>query len=373
MRQRANEKRWVHGVLLFLLLAAAVELLSRGAGVFLAGRGILYRPRPLPEEAYGEYLAARHPVLGWSPGEGPRTAGDERPGALSVYGDSFTWCSGVGDSAAWPAVLSDLIGRRVDNYGVGGYGTDQACLRFLLNAGDAAGVVMLVHTSENILRNVNQLQDLLYPGEGVGFKPRFATASDGSLMLVPLPAFPFEDYVRAVRHPERQLAHEYFAPGGAAGVVRLRFPYTVSVLRALRHFHVRARLEGAPWYADFYRRDHPSGALEVTAGILRLFCREARSRGRVPVIAVMPTGLDLVYFRRNGAWVHPPLLDELAGDGERVLDLGPRLLDEAGASGIENLFDDVSSHYNAEGCRAIAGCVRACLAETGLVPEEKVP
>ncbi len=50
-------------------------------------------------------------------------------GAVIAIGDSFTAGSEVEDEMAWPAQLERLLGRRVLNAGVGGYGTDQTILR----------------------------------------------------------------------------------------------------------------------------------------------------------------------------------------------------------------------------------------------------
>src|SRR6185295_1354810 len=58
---------------------------------------------------------------------------------LLCFGDSFTWCDQVIDADAWPRLVED---RRADvealNFGVGGYGTDQALLRFERDGRDLA-------------------------------------------------------------------------------------------------------------------------------------------------------------------------------------------------------------------------------------------
>jgi hypothetical protein len=54
-----------------------------------------------------------------------------------VYGDE------VSNEQAWLNVLSDLPGCRVSNYGVIGYGPDQAYLRFISNEHDKAELIVL--------------------------------------------------------------------------------------------------------------------------------------------------------------------------------------------------------------------------------------
>ena len=48
---------------------------------------------------------------------------------ISTYGDSFTFCDQVCDDETWQYYLSDLTKSNVINFGVGGYGTDQAFIR----------------------------------------------------------------------------------------------------------------------------------------------------------------------------------------------------------------------------------------------------
>ena len=98
------------------------------------------------------YLSTRDPVTGW-PGTAPSdrhdpsgsrpvpafpTPGEER---VWLYGDSFVYANEVDDADAWGNQLSLKLNRRVANFGIPGYGTDQAYLRFKNTANDRAGVV----------------------------------------------------------------------------------------------------------------------------------------------------------------------------------------------------------------------------------------
>src|SRR5262249_1656647 len=49
-------------------------------------------------------------------------------GAILAVGDSYTAGSEVGDAETWPAQLEQILGRRVINAGVMGYGVDQSVL-----------------------------------------------------------------------------------------------------------------------------------------------------------------------------------------------------------------------------------------------------
>jgi hypothetical protein len=364
--------------LLVLFVLVAIEALSWGASRFLAGKGVFYVPQVVAD--YADYARERDPVTGWPPRR-PDPERDEsgsrivpafpetRASCLSLYGDSWTW-GGEDAEHAWGNVLARLLACRVANYGVGGYGSDQAYLRFVHNERDASPIVFLGHLSENILRNVNQLRGLLYTGTLYGLKPRFVLGEDGDLVRVPLPTPDEREFRDLVAHPEQYLEHEFFLPGGPSGIAYRRFPYTLSVLRAFRNFHVVAELRREPWHAAFYAPDHPSQGLEVTARILEAFHREAVRRGRTPLLAVIPTGMDLEYHVKHQRWVYQSLIDRLAERGYEVLNLGDGIREAIGLRDPCAVFEvgDCSRHPNQEGYAIIARVVSAHLEQKGLVP-----
>jgi hypothetical protein len=191
-------------------------------------------------------------------------------------------------------VLSGLIGDRVDNFGVGGYGSDQALLRYQEHCRHGIETTLLMHLTENILRNVNQYRDLLYRGKACGFKPRFIVRADGRLQLVPLPDIGSEHFGHFAADPQKWLKHEVFLPDAAFGLFAVVF-LTQNLFRTFSHFHMGANFRGEPWHKSFDRADHPSQALKVTAGILEEFHRVATARGQQPLILIRPTMGDFEY------------------------------------------------------------------------------
>ena len=144
---------------MFSLLFGLVESIAWLGCRFLAQKGVIYRP--VQSAVYDQYLMERDPLLGWpsisssQQRHSPMHQNEAIP-CVSLFGDSFTFAAEVSDSEAWGNVLAGLLGCRVANYGVGGYGSDQAFLAMKSRPADGAGVVFLNHLSENILRNVNQ-------------------------------------------------------------------------------------------------------------------------------------------------------------------------------------------------------------------------
>ena len=380
-------RRRLFAVVTLLVAVALVELFAFFAALFLEEKAVFYGARP--SASYLGYLEARDPVLGWPP-RSDQKATDERvatgrdasgsrwtpafpdpeadPARISLYGDSFTWSDEVSSEQAWGNVLSELLGERVANFGVGGYGSDQAFLRFLGNEDDGATVVFLNHFSENILRNVNRFRPLLSPyAEALGWKPRFILTPEKEIELLPLPTFSEAEYEVVVADPAAHLEHEYFVPGGPSGVQEFGFPLSLRVLAALRHFQFQARFRSVPYYADFYDSAHPSQSVAVTAGILERFEREARKRGKIPVPSIIPSDRSLLYFQETGQWTYQPLLDALEESQVEVLNFGPGILERVGPEGVDSIFVAEGAHLNERGYRILAEVARDHLEEKGLV------
>ena len=339
---------------------------------------------------FDAYMAKRHPVLGWpspanfGPG-GYDTSGSRKvpsfpaPGnaCASLYGDSTTWGDEADDEHAWGNVLAKRLGCRVANYGVVGYGLDQAYLRFKLNEADEAKVPILTVFPANLLRNVNQYHGLL---TGIGmffsFKPRFLVNDAGSLELIPLPTFTKAEFADLLRDPARYLPHEYFLPGTPAGPLRFHFPYTLFVLRAARNAQmqasVRTVLGGPPTWTPFFSPDHPSRSLQVAIGILEAFHRDAVARDRTPLIQILPTPTAIATFQSTGTWPYAPLIDAMAAKGIEVVNLGPDFIRRLGGRKLCELLthpDSCNGRYNSEGYATLAEIVHSLMRARGVTSQ----
>ena len=382
MASLSRRKRLFFIAVMLLLLLVLSELISFGAGKYLQSKGLFIQPWV---GDYGRFIVKRDPILGWPSryellgGRWDRIGSrvipafpdpSRSPALVSVYGDSFTWCSEVDAEHAWSNILARRLGRRVNNFGVSGYGTDQAYLRFHHNTKDHAPIVILAHLPENLLRNINQFRDLLAPPHKLGFKPRFILNDDGELELVPLPELTKSQYVRCMRRPEDYLPCDEFVPGRSGGQRRLQFPYTISVLNSFGQFRIRARLRGEPWYLPFYDENHPANGLQITAGILEKFVKEARAHGKMPIVLIIASGHDLHYYQTHGIWTYQTLLDRLQDRGLPVLDAGPEMIKRLEGREMTEIFTrgHIGAHHNAEGYRLLADIVYDHLVKERLVP-----
>lgn len=370
----------------FFFVLLLLEVCAYTVTIFLQEKGIFYDPPKIQPDEYREYLNKRDEVVGWpapsqfktdykSPYDksGSRFIPafpdvDKYPSCVSIYGESFTYGGEVEHEDAWSNILSKLLNCRVSNYGVGGYGTDQAFLRFHKNINDKSQIVILGYVSENILRNVNQYRPLLYyqgENEGrFGLKPRFIIDNDGQLKLIPLPKLSYEEFLQMVNFPEKYLRYEYFIPGGESGILKRNFPYTLNVLVAmLKNFHIKAKIKDVPWYGSFYEIGHPSNALLITFSIINEFCLEVQRLHKKAFVLIIPTGLDLVYYNKNKKWPYENLIKMLEKNKIEFIDAGPEIIKYLKNRNPCELFYNCSAHFNVEGEEVSAEIVYAYLKE----------
>ena len=362
----SSPRRVLFSAIVLLLVMLAVEGAAFATTRVLVERGwIAYVPR-FSNHDISRYLHLRNPTLGWGPAIGadgnvvepqPRPDPLSTPGespCTSTYGDSFTYGAEVEDDEAYPHFLSQITGCNVRNYGVDGYGSDQALMLFRAQlSADSAQTVILGHLSENILRNVNQYRNLLYPGSPLQFKPRFVQNGHG-LRRVPIPVNGPRDFRALEQNPASVVAADALLTRPRPG-----FPYTITLIRWLfTDLKLRAKMEGVPVEAAFYAPTHPTGALDLTTRILSTFAREADEQGKRGIILLLPTAPTMRHAWKTGVWVDQPLADGLRGKNLSVIHAGPEVLARIRNTDPCRLFEGCKQHhFNAAGNRLVAEIV----------------
>lgn len=352
-------------LLIVLVNLVCLELFARAATrSFLRQRGLTY-VRDFPEsERFERYLEERHPLLGW-PAPGRRAPDLDAlggrvnthfpdvatPPCASVYGDSFAYSDEVEDADAWPNRLSALLHCRVNNFGVGGYGTDQAFLRMRDQREDRAPLLILAHASVDIVRNLIPF-DAFRGGDRLGFKPRFRLAPDGRLLLEPLPSYAsLEEWESVYRDPAKHWNDVWLMPGTEHGLPLAQFPYLVSLIRALRSWEMRTFFEpDRVYFEELYEADHPSQALPLTEAIVRAFCHEAELRGGRCLVVLIPVARDLLAYAHTGRVSYRPLHERLAQQRIPVVDIAETLLGDIAASGEDHCVFYRDAWYAKGGC-----------------------
>ncbi len=358
-------------------MGGVLEIVSYATGRMLQNRWSMYDiPKPPTDDfSFDKYISRRDPHLGWPykdqlgskrynhRGARPCPSCENYPGqaCVSLFGDSFTQ-SPQPDHLTWGNLLADRLKCPVDNFGVGGYGTDQALIRYETITPNQSEFVVLAHYSENIIRNLTRNRDFVTYQQWYALKPRFILNNEGQLQRVSIPQITGEEYQAWLDSSQDgdSFPHETFAPGGAAGVTLLKFPYTLSLLRNLKDFRMQAKMRKQPDYASFYQAGNPAQGLAITQKILERFSELAQKRQQRPLILLLPSKKDLKHYLKTGDWYYENLYfnlrESLTESGVQVLDFGPHLAQALKGRNPE-VFFDATNHYVPEADALLADYV----------------
>lgn len=288
-----------------------------------------------------------HPVLGWdyppgieyadlhgvryhhgSLGE-RRTCTSFETDLIATYGDSFTYCSDVGDCQTWQTYLARDIGANVLNFGVAGYGTDQAYLKYELNAARVSPrIVMLCILPDDINRVVNIFRTFYAPEDILALtKPLYRKKVD-RFELVPNPLSRADD---AVKLEDREFV-------GKLGDLDywfqkdlnrppLRFPYILALIRwrdtVLQYLTFNLGLARPGGTRPFYPNNlfEETEPLSIMCHIVDLFVQTAETRDSIPVIVLMPHRELVVETMRHQVSRVENLVTYLKAEQYRFIDL----------------------------------------------------
>jgi len=310
--------------------------------------------------------------LGWAPrpgSRGRRASYDEhgarrslvpladgpRPGLRRVValGCSFTHGDEVGEGESWAALLSDeREDLEVANLGFGGYGLDQALLRWRRDGRPlAADEVWLGWMPGASLRVTTHLPLLAnHWTRHVLFKPRFVLAG-GELALRPSPTPDRASLLALYDDPARLLAA--LGPDDP-WIARARGCYLPRGdvwwhRSALARIAMTARERGARDPSAWLAREE-SGLSALLVALVEATAREARLAGARFRLLLLPSRHDLA-----GPPYWEPTLTALRALGLEVIDLAPDLA----AQGIANQPDAwmPGGHYAPRAHRLVADAI----------------
>lgn len=348
-------------VVYVLYLLGLLEILSLGflSTPTISNHHSFYRPTELTNSQLSQYLKKRNPILGWT----VQQRSNNPDACLSVYGDSFTYGLHVEDKQSWPSLIAKTIGCKVSNYGVNGFGVDQAVIRFLNNDDDHAKTTILGIYSDDLNRNLNQWRYLL-GSNALSFKPVF----DNSGSIVPILINNLSDYLHAANNPEKFLTKEAYLPDKGPfckSKMRITFPYSLTILKfAWRSFRCRhfirytisdsKKIRFFPLWFD----DDPtfiSSKIAKNKLIVEKFEKACRIRKKKCFILFMPDAETLKNVRFNGInpteIIYPSL-------GNSYLDVSNFISSRLKDKNVCRIFvDGCGGHYNAEGHALVAKIV----------------
>ncbi len=279
---------------------------------------------------------------------------------IALYGDSFTHGDGVPFEDSWGHRLQESLGTagiscEVLNFGVGGYGIDQALLRWRKTKKELrASLVLLGFQAEDVERNVNLLRPLFYWKTRIPFsKPRFFLR-DGELALLNVPALPPSEVPSTLRRlpswEMRRFEHFYDEADYSGTPVRLRL---WGVLEA----GLRARKRKTAEALSFYAPESEAGAL--TLRILEEFQKEVEADGVEFWIVLLPRREDIRAWMSTGVVPYAGLLDRMR-TRHLLIDPITSLCETRACPPFDDLFlKPNDGHYAGEGHRRVAETVTA--------------
>jgi hypothetical protein len=384
-------KKFVYTAILLLVAAGLLEVLSYGILSFEAWRrpykfrhDTAYYLERIPdgwEAAF--YERAYHPVLGWDgarygvkPGQkrGDKKQGKKKadlrgyddkgarvdpdhagsPAVIAAFGDSFTKGAEVKWNESWPYYLSELLDGYVANYGVGGYGPDQATLKFRASplTESKPRFAILGIFEENINRVVNRFRPY-YEEDGLSFlvfKPRFAIGPQGPELLASPLAAPTTDRQALAAMIEEARDGDLFW----ARKVEPGFPYSYSLSKIGLHALGKVTGKALPlgiYTGNLWGVEEPTATMNA---VIDAFIAEADARGIEPVILFIPR------IRRS-------ILDDPAGWAPNYAGFPQALAERYGERGLivldaaEASFDPekmhvqpFAGHYSPYGNKVVA-------------------
>ena len=311
-----------------------------------------------------------HPELDQTGAKLNKDFPDPVTACVSAYGDSFIWGYDIPHDDGWIEQLSRRLGCRVSNFGIAGYGVDQAFLRFRQKTLDAAPVVLLGIYPQDVMRNVNQYRGFLgFPPHPFALKGRFILDGGGTLQWIPRPQLDLDRFVLLNRVPKDVIPHEYLLPDTENGPVARRFSYTWTLVSLLTSRRMRNRLEGNASFSDFLSEAHPSGAFPLTVAIVDAFNALAQQRGKRLLVLMLPGGSSLRQKENSGSFEYAALLERIRERSLDTFDVGEAMLSERGGRSYCELFTDATAcngHYSARGGQVISEIVAKELVRRGL-------
>ena len=303
------------------------------------------------------------PILGWvSPGiRGKREYDLSPPQAklrISTFGDSFTFGTGVNNEQSWVEQINlSQKGYEVLNFGVPGYGLDQAYLRYI-KEGTSVGshIVFIGYMAENLQRSVNVFRPF-YNEDGdlpLG-KPRFKLFDD-ELFLQKNFFGDLSEYANLINHPNSVLAdlgeHDFFYQMRGGMDLFDKLLIVRMIRHNLKHIKVRRSI-----YKN-HQYDPNSEAYQVTEKIFDIFYQKILDEGATPIILLFPEKKALKYFSENNKIVYSSLIEHFKANGYNYIDLLEAFEPFEGQYSPETLCPN---HYSVEANKIVANFIISAL------------
>jgi len=241
---------------------------------------------------------------------------------ISCYGDSFTFGRQVNDDETWVYYLSKLSKTKIQNFGVGNYGIDQAFLRLKREfQSNQTEIVLMGVVPDTISRILSMWKHYYEYGNTFGFKPKFKL-NDGKLTLIENPINDekkFLDYKKFLSHIQQ---NDFFYKNKFKKEI-IKFPYSITFLKNfLRNFEIIKQVRkiekwksqnkdidkiswnpmkpimkiNLDWRIKLFKDKNATGLLE---SIIKEFVNYLNSKQSISVFLWLPQKDDIIFIKKN--------------------------------------------------------------------------
>jgi hypothetical protein len=348
-RRLSFRTRLLFSLFLLLILWVVFDTLAYGAFWYLSKtRNMFIDVRPALTDAqiarwyeYGPF----HARWGWDITEQDRGQFGNRKGrqypakeqyTMKVFGDSFAYAAGMKDSETFEYLIEEKTGWECLNYGVTGFGTDQALLKYMDTEVKTKYTVLCV-LDENIERCLDTCRGLLDSRQGKKPKPRFWMRPDGSVILLENPIQNAADlrklkdrlFLESLR--QHHYWSDYYKRLNAPS--KVQWPGTLTIIRHFDYFWglfcrqakhkvsptFETHLTRAPYYHMY---EEGAEGLKIMQYVINTFVATAKARNEIPVVLLFPKRETLEGIRRYHKKPYQSLVTFLKMAGYDFIDFG---------------------------------------------------
>jgi hypothetical protein len=273
----------------------------------------------------------------------------KRSHRVVAVGDSFTFGLGVPFQSSWGTQLENKLGNIIEvlNFGVDGYGIDQAYLRYHRDAkAFHADLVVFSFVEWDLLRAIHVYPFVGLPDWEIPFaKPRFAMLK-GKLELLNVPLMKpnnLLDFEAVTSLPFLE-----YESGYAAEEWGRRWYHSSALVRYL--------LSKVPRWPRPSSLTSEDTMILINAEILVHFVREVEAAGSIPLLVYLPSRTDFTEEKRR---LRELFFGALQARGLRYADLTSCM-----KHGVYNtMFIEGDPHYSSEGNARAADCLKPIIQE----------
>jgi hypothetical protein len=265
---------------------------------------------------------------------------------IATVGDSFTFGDEVSFEASWPNRLEQQLGPKIQvlNFGVTGYGIDQAYLRYLRDVRPwHPNLVVLGFITDDLYRSLRIYHFVRRPQWHWPFaKPRLVVDA-GTLRPLNIPVLSAQEILSA--RAITDLPFLEYDPG---------FDPTEWTWRPYHHSYLLRFVLSSIHRSPEKSEDVSRQAIALGVEIMASFARIARGEGSTPFVVYLPGRQD---FRESGRREKNGVLDLLRERGIRYEDLTSCLIKLP----VSEVFIEGGTHYSPEGNARVATCLAPVL------------